>query len=339
MRKLSFTIYIAIFSLLISCEKETNSGKVIKEVVFSGKVHTASGVQPCYWKNNQRTDLPIPTGSGYSYTSGITTQKKDIYTAGGHYSPQPVACYWKNNERITLPYAGEAWAKDIVVINNDVYVTGYYVRPTGPSTGENQPLLWKNGVLVQSSTFPQDDLSMNIVEVNNEPVIIFSHGTWRNNIFTPWGTTTSPFSVWITSGDVFGADFFVLGMKYETGISTGYIWKNNENTTARKIIPTQPSGSYSWFPNVMKIEGSDTVITLSKYYGGNSHYFAWKNGVETALPFEGITIEIIDSDVYIGGYNSSSRKARYTKNGTVIQLPDEGRDAYISGSAVLSYTE
>lgn len=340
MKKFYYLVFFAGILILFSCTPEPNP--VINKIIFVGQVDQTGGSDiACYWQDNQRIELPVPAGCNSSVAFNITTRDKDIYISGSYkLGSIDKACYWKNGELVTLPYNSHAYGEHILVINTDIYVSGFYYRTTGSGVQNPQPLLWKNGVLVNTANFPENQNGGKLVAINQQPALLFPQGIWRDNIYTQWGTASGEGSVYLSGIDASGSDFLVVGIKRLAAYQyKPQLWKNSEN--ASRDLPV--SGG-NWSPLMLKINGTDTAIVGHQYAQNTYHTLLWKNNVASQLPvylnlgFD--TMEIIGSDIYVGGeISETNSKACYSKNGVITQLPDYGQNSYVYGSAVLSYVE
>ena len=110
---------------------------------------------PCYWKNKERFDLPVPAGTrDFDLNAIAVASNKTIYIAGNYRDEKTYgvkACYWQDSTRIDLPVpAGvdTSHAKAITVTENGtVYIAGYYVTGNLGDRKSN-PCYWRGTTLV-----------------------------------------------------------------------------------------------------------------------------------------------------------------------------------------------
>lgn len=343
--KTSFYFFILV-AILSACQKEihdevtatpsTPSIPKEKKIIFSGYHGNSStrNYKPCYWVDDQRTDLPLPPGSGYAQTVGIAVNNTDTVVVGyfNQSGAGRKACYWKNRSLFVLPTiaSNSTTAKAVKVIDNDVYILGEYTN----SNSERFPILWKNGVIVSSPILPVN-IPIDLAGIDNKPVIAFMDGVWRNQVFTSWGNTGG--MALLLKAESAGNNLLITGARINFGPGgvRGYLWINS----SANFRDLTPANCAAFDYPAIKVVGADTLITIYKVgLDNNISYSLWRNGVETALPFDGKTIQVIGTDLYIGGHSKNSsgiNKAQYSKNGEVRQLPDEGLASFVTGSAIL----
>jgi len=103
---------------------------------------------PCYWKNADKIDLPVPdVGMANNLATAIAVAGGSVIVAG-HYEAggRTVACLWRDGVRLDLdvPRSGSAFATSIAVDGGTAYVGGYY------RDGRLLvPCYWKEGELVR----------------------------------------------------------------------------------------------------------------------------------------------------------------------------------------------
>ena len=87
----------------------------------------------CYWKGNERIDLPVPEGFS-SCARAIAVENGIVYTLGSYYDSKlydsNVICYWKNSERID-----SASCNALAVVDGSVHIAGITIIG-GPSGNE-----------------------------------------------------------------------------------------------------------------------------------------------------------------------------------------------------------
>jgi len=99
-------------------------------IITAGHYKDSNGKTiPCFWKNSNRTDLPVENGAdGYAtslYVSGETIYTAGYYITGTTYTP----CYWTGTTRTDLPAGNySVTPESIYIADNKLYVTAssYY---------------------------------------------------------------------------------------------------------------------------------------------------------------------------------------------------------------------
>jgi hypothetical protein len=86
---------------------------------------------PCYWRETERIDLPVPYRSGGD-VNDIIVVNESVYTAGYYFNDMDnirLPCYWKDSDRIDLsvPDGVRLSSADAInVYNGVVYITGIF---------------------------------------------------------------------------------------------------------------------------------------------------------------------------------------------------------------------
>jgi uncharacterized membrane protein len=114
-------------------------------IYLPGDVKISNVQRACYWRNGNRTDLPVPSGTTFSVNYSMTTAGTTIYAAGRYETgSKQTACYWKDGTtRTDLTVAGSTITRagDIAVLGTNVYVAGSY----GNSLENRKACYWANG--------------------------------------------------------------------------------------------------------------------------------------------------------------------------------------------------
>lgn len=122
------------------------SGKDVHAVGYQVGDSTSKNIGK-YWKNGVETPL---TGGAMSSDFRVKVSGGDVYISGNdEVSPgRYQAKYWKNGVPTLIDPAGASstYVRDIYVINNDVYLTGVSLYPSGFIAR-----YWKNGIPVNLS--------------------------------------------------------------------------------------------------------------------------------------------------------------------------------------------
>ena len=118
---------------------------------------------PCFWKNGNKTNLPIPSG-GDGEVYDITFMDGNMRYYAGYVLKTssfagytPTAVYWRHTNRTDLPLGGSTWdiygagAYGITIDGDDIYVAGYtdWFEFTGQeeTTGGTFAQYWKNSTI------------------------------------------------------------------------------------------------------------------------------------------------------------------------------------------------
>jgi hypothetical protein len=116
-----------------------SNGDVYIAGYYTAGVYTNTA---CYWKNGERTDLPVPAGVPGSFSNDIAiASNADVYIVGYYYNSaagNTTACYWKNGTRTDLLGTNSSAVGIAISSDGDVYISGV--------TGNSTPCYWKNGV-------------------------------------------------------------------------------------------------------------------------------------------------------------------------------------------------
>lgn len=312
-----------------------------------------------------------------SYSSSTNTSTQvDVYVAGADTVVSlgyGIPTYWKNGKPVyykdgTVSYSGTAAeATSIVVIGNDVYMTGY-AQFCGPFRCSDRGMFWKNGISMSLDlpTYPNS-----LIVSNNDIYIagssMYLEGTGgsaaylknETKIELPSGTTGSISTAIAVSGN----DVYVAGIGITGNIYNGpqkYIAKYWKNSTAINLTDGT-NGAQAWS---IIVSGNDAYVAGYEWNGrsyqdasGSTYKKSiakyWKNsqpliltdGSENAYAE---SIVVYGTDVYVAGteWNGKSyqiqgsgdtyRKsvAKYWKNGKPVNLTDGTEDAEAKSIAV-----
>ena len=304
-----------------------------------------------------------------SNTNNNASSQVDVYVAGADSSfsvDYGIPAYWKNDKPVyytdgTIGYSGTAAkATSIVVIGNDVYMTGY-AQFCGPFSCSDRGMFWKNGI---SANLDLPDYPSCLTISNNDIYIagssLYLTGTGGNaaylknqtKIELPSGSAGS-ISTAIT---VSGTNVYVAGIGITGNIFNGpqnYIAKYWKNDNAINLTDGT-TGAQAWS---IAVSANDAYVA-GREWNGKSYQDAsgktykksvakyWKNGLPVILTDgteDAFTTSIVVSgtDVYVAGteWNGKSyqiqgstyiyRKsiAKYWKNGKAVNLTDGTEDA------------
>ncbi|MFV0607197.1 MAG: hypothetical protein ACK5NK_15305 [Niabella sp.] len=156
-------IFIGIIGILtFSCKKKTDKYPTIPDYhIYAVGDNTIDGIlRPIYYKDSVLTVLPNDATRHVS-ASKIFVQGNDVYIVGYRNRDNSIvfrpdkALLWKNGIMQILETPTGMWsiATDIVVLNNNVYISG--TTYTGVN-GITKATIWKNG----QAQYWSDDLSV-----------------------------------------------------------------------------------------------------------------------------------------------------------------------------------
>ena len=265
--------------------------------------------------NNHRPLSPEPVEVTLfsSITSDITftvTQNgytgPDVYILGVEYDKEDnnSVHYWKNGARTSIATGPQAWARDITLSTDDVYIAGCITKE---GDGNTSALYWKNGETVYLTDGTSSAEAFAICIDNG---VVFTAGKedgkgkyWMNgqdvSLEVPEGTDYMT----ITGIGIVNGDVYISGSIRKGEYQAAY-WKNGEISL---LNDTYTSGMY--------ISGDDVYIS-----GYSGKY--WKNGSEVVISNQSsLVIESIyvnQNDVYLTSYNNLN--TIYWKNGVPKDL-------------------
>jgi hypothetical protein len=300
----------------------------------------------------------------------------DIYVAGADsisILAHGIPAYWKNGDPVyhtdgTVSYSSTAAeATSIVVMGNDVIITGY-AQFCGPIRCSERGMIWKNGI---SLTLDLPTYPSSLAVLNNDIYIagssMYVEGTGGNaaylknevKIELPSGSAGSISTGIAASGN----DVYVAGIGITVSIYNGpqkYIAKYWKNSNAINLTDGTNSAQ-AWS---IAVSGNDAYAAGNEWNGrsyqdasGNTYKKSvakyWKNGIPTNLT-DGTEdayvkdIAVSGTDVYVAGteWNGKSyqiqgsvyeyRKsiAKYWKNGKAVNLTDGTEDAEAKSIAI-----
>lgn len=229
-----------------------------------------------YWKNGALQTLLGQYSA--SVLSKVLLSGSDVYVAGsgldssGHY-----AMYWKNGLPVNLNNSLNGWARDMAIVDGDVYVTG------NASSGPGELAVakyWKNGVSVQLTSGSEQHYPNGIAVSGDDVHVVGTmnglHAStakyWKNGL----ETILSPTSFDSAADDIalLGNDVYIVGSVGDNlGYYTATIWKNGVETAL-------PGGVAA---TGITIVGNDIYVSGNGLNGGASVAKYWKNGVPVDL--------------------------------------------------------
>lgn len=185
---LSATSALMVGLFLVSgCTKKEDTAPTTTTVYTAGYTRNdAYNLVPCYWKNEERVDLPMinPNSSGFAFA--IAVERDTVYTAGYTMNTLDdfIPCYWKNQKRVDLPVSNPTEfgiVEDIQIVNGAVFTAGYTYNAT------TVPCYWINKTRVDLPVLnPTDFGSVHALDVVENTVYTagYSGSTpcyWVNN--------------------------------------------------------------------------------------------------------------------------------------------------------------
>ena len=220
------------------------------------------------------------------------------------------AMYWKNNIPTLLDQSeNESTATAVVVVNDDVYISG---------SSNHKACYWKNGNIIY---LPEGTEAHDIKVVSADVYVAGENNYvacyWKNGVKTSLGESQNKSRAYAIS--VAGNDIYVAGTQsLAKNNFLALYWKNNEAV----ILDDYQGFAYDILTN-----GNDIYVAGDAYsnnYIDNLSFAYWKNdaGIYVSLEKEqnkiytyGLTV--INNDVYVAGYIHSYmiHEAAYWKNG------------------------
>lgn len=229
-----------------------------------------------YWKNGV---LQSFSGSySPSFLSKVLVDGSNVYIAGtgvdqnGYY-----AMYWKNGVPVNLTNSRGGWARDIAIVNGDVYVTG---EATATSGALATAKYWKNGVDVELSTGPEQHYPNGIAVANGDVHVVGTMSGLYRTVAKYWKngveTILSPSSYHSNADDIamLGNDVYIAGSVGDSlSFFKAQLWKNG--------VPMPLPGGVS--ASGITIVGNDIYVSGTGLNGVNAVAKYWKNGIPVDL--------------------------------------------------------
>ena len=263
--------------------------EIINILTLSGITDLYISAKSKFWKNGISTNLEVLSDFN-NYGGAIFVTENNVYssgfiTKGSINDYRRIASYWKNGVLKTLePITSTelSSAEDIAVKGNDVYVVGSVTRY---NSYNYYKCYWKNGV----------------------------------KIILPGSTYNGSYSDPVTSKmKIYNDDVYITSSVYQNTYKPVY-WKN-----ATQYQLSQPTTfSFSDISSI-DVENGNLYIGGSglKYFTNQKIGFYWKNNeIHEVVGCEGImSMDVVNSDVYVAGYNNSGNIA-YWKNDVMTEIP------------------
>ena len=189
----------------------------------------------CYWKNEVLTTLTSVLNIGHSEAKSIAIDGSTIYVAGtepSNTTGRKIAKYWKNGVSSNLSNGTfDAYVSDIIVHDNDVYVTGAEWNGSG-----NTAKYWKNGFPVLLGGASRTAWASAIKVIGNDVHVVGSEQTgtylqakyWKNGEGVNITDGTKAANAYDIA--VSGSDNYIAGSEAtSTTIPAlkGKVWVNN----------------------------------------------------------------------------------------------------------------
>lgn len=221
------------------------------------------------------------------------------------------AMYWKNNIPALLDQSeNESTATAVVVVNNDVYISGSL---------NHKACYWKNGNIIY---LPEGTEAYDIKVVGSD---VYAAGEnnyvacyWKNGVKTSLAESQNESRAYAIS--VVGNDVYVAGTQSLGRSNYKFLalyWKNNEAV----ILDDYQGFAYDILSN-----DNDIYVAGDAYsnnYINDLSFAYWKNDTKIYVSLKdqnkiytyGLTV--VNSDVYVAGYINSYmiNEAAYWKNG------------------------
>lgn len=220
------------------------------------------------------------------------------------------AIYWKDGVAKELTPDSRSNATAIVVVNNDVYISGKI---------ENKACYWKNGVVTY---LPEGDEANDIKVIGNDVYVAGSNNIvacyWKNGVKTILGNNKG--NSIANKIIIEGADVYISGGQSESPFSydfVGLYWKNNI------VNPVVDNGML----NTIDVKGDNVYVAGYEDTDVRNTVF-WKNNTPVKYSIENgkylyiNDLQLYDNDVYSVGTISANRisSAVYWKNNVATTL-------------------
>ena len=277
-------------------------------------------------------------------------QTRDIYVTGNIYDRSVnvnQAVYWKNEIPVILSHGKtNAFATDIAVKGNDVYVVGYVAA----ANNTNIATYWKNGEQVNLTNNSVTSAALAIAIHGNDVYIAGLIGTdavyWKNG-----QPVTLPLLPGMSRGSstgiaIQGSDIYVSGSQMGGAAHSTVYWKNN-------VATRLPTDIESYAAKNIVFQGGQLYIPVTNIFSSAENTVAnyWKNNVPVSLAdgtikINAIAIAVSGSDVYLAC--STPQGQGYFKNNKLTLLPSGhmsetiqinditviDKDVYVSGQTI-----
>ena len=235
-------------------------------------------------------DEPTQISIEDKYTIHVVGTKK-LMTGGLR------AMYWRNGVATELTPDLTSSATAIVVVGNDVYISGEI---------ENKACYWKNGAV---NYLPEGDEANDIKVIGNDIYVAGENHIvacyWKNGVKTTLGNNIG--NSLANKIIIEGNDVYVAGGQSDSKFSYNFValyWKNDKENL---VVD-------NGMCNAIGIKGND-VYVAGYIHSDIQNTIFWKNNTAVTYPIEKdkyITItdlELLDNDIYTVGAISGDRKS------------------------------
>jgi hypothetical protein len=305
---LSGVLLLSLLSIAVSCggDSKKDSAGPDPTVYVGGYCRVSDKDAPCYWKGNERIDLPLPAAGIAGNVQSLYLYGDEVYTCGwfttaAAYFP----CYWTGITLSEIPVdtGRKAGTHAIAVDGGAVYTGG---TECALNNTDIQPSVWKG--------FERTALNR------------YTDGS----AYYPAGVK----AIWVTDGTVYASGYYDNG----SGMQNACFWTGS---TMTQLADDDASNS-----DAGSIVVYDGIVYCGGYYQSGTSYLPcywagtqktdFEKGSETRCFVNSLTVS--DGTVYACGYyiNGSVDTPCYwigTKR-YEIALPYAERDAYMNAVAV-----
>ncbi len=308
------------------------------------------------------------TGCKKSANQPVPKTGTDVYVAGFTVASngKNVATYWKNGvaTKLVTDSTSVSNSNSIMVIDNDIYVTGFITTVVGSTSTGTYPVYWKNGVMTMLPDNNGDISNAACIASQGNDIYIGGTTTtkngylaatyWKNGVINLLPAAAYGSEVWAMT--VHGTDIYFAGDSNDKDGNPRYratYWKLG----GQPVILTPESDTLS-------SENLAIQVTNSHIYtAGNTNSLdlfsgnptLWTDGTASLLT-EGSPAQsegenangmaLSGTDIYVAGVvkNNNYEQATYWKNGVATTLSSgslgsqayaiaaSGNDIYIAGS-------
>jgi hypothetical protein len=378
-KKHSGLIFIPMILFFGSCNNGSIPPPSYDPVYIIGNYVSGENPQAYYWRGGDSAISPIPVAEEMkqSQAKAIAVSGADIYIAGDYHrgdtywnenqeSPYRTY-YWKDGDSSVTPidppgeadeYVGSIYTSGLTILNNDVFIAGYYKEGRNYRTYYVQP--GKRMKLLDTLPNLPDkthDLRMTCsgddafyltgYSIEGEEASVFY---WQSGdpALTRLSITGPGGDFHVSDMKLSGADIYITGYYKDKSSSLykAYYWKGNSSGGTVHFLPA-PTGAKEFKTAALDISGDTVYIAGNYVVQGLSRAYFWKSGDSKIrdLPFPSeagnmyaSALAVSGNEIYVGGdyvyLQGSYRTAYYWKYGDtrVIPLPrpqDEEVGAFV----------
>jgi len=216
------------------CANEVGEGG---SVYIAGHYTTDGGLNTigCYWKDGQRTDLVLPSGTNGIYAiSAIAVSGDVVYIAGSYRNEnwQTRACYWKNGQITSLD---EYYSTSAIALSGDsVYVAGYVAEMYYSAA-----YYWKDTVKKALPSGEEDYSTTTAIALSGNSVYItgyylkndsFAACYWEDEIMTDLTFPADAVSSYALAIAISNGSVYIAGSYSDNNKTTACYWKDGVRT-------------------------------------------------------------------------------------------------------------